>query len=97
MWDYPPNSERCKLEEIVGFVNSLGAAYDQMGTKFEKLQDVITVLQARLDAVNLAEDDTGVQRLGVEKTFHDERYDAQGEAMRIHDNICNEIYREKGV
>lgn len=71
MWDYPPNSERCKLKEIVGVVNSLEAAYDQMGTKSEKLHDVITVLQARTDAVNLAEDDTGVQRLEVEKTFHD--------------------------
>lgn len=83
-----------KLEEIVGVVNSSGAAYEQVGTKFEKLHDGVAVLRTRLDDANLAENDTGKLRPGVERAYHDETHDAKGGAMRIADSNCYEIHTE---
>lgn len=86
-----------KLEEIVGVVNSLGAGYEQMGTKFEKLHADVTVLQARLGNANSADNGTGVLRPEEEKASRDETHDAQGGVMRIADNTCDEIHAEMGA
>lgn len=74
-------------------MNSSGAAYEQMGTKFEKLHDGVAVLRTSLDDANLAENDTGELHPGVERAFHDETHDAQGGAMRIADSNCYGIHK----
>lgn len=85
-----------KLEQIVGVVNSLGAGYEQLNTKFEKLHADVTVLQERLGDANSAENDTGVLRLGMEKASQDKTHDAQGGVMRIAANTCDETQDAQG-
>lgn len=85
-----------KLEQIVGVVNSLGAGYEQMNSKFEKLHADVTVLRARIGDANSAEIGTGVLRPGVEKASHDDRHDAQGGVMRIAANTCDEMHDAQG-
>lgn len=86
-----------KLEEIVGVVNSLTTGYEQMGTKFEKLHADVTVLRARLDDANSADNDTEVLHPEEKNASHDETHHAQGGVMRISDNTCDEIQTEMGA
>lgn len=86
-----------KFEEIVGVMNSLKTDYKQMGTKFEKLQADVTVLQARLGDANSVDNQVGVPHQGEEKASHDGMHDTKGGVMRISDNNCNETNTDMGA
>ncbi|MCJ1347729.1 hypothetical protein MMC31_005958 [Peltigera leucophlebia] len=66
-----------KFQGIIGVVNSLRTDYEQMSTKFEKLQADFTVVQARLDVLSSADKHKEVHA-GEEKASHTEMNDIRG-------------------
>lgn len=80
-----------KFEEIIGVVNSFRIDCEQMGTKIEKLQVDVAVVQARLDVLSSAKKHKGVH-LGEETASRPEMNDTPGVvAMKSSEDVLDEI------